>query len=80
MPCVIHFTARSRHSAYVLLVALEHGLGRPLFGRNRFFGGRAMWPLDSYREVLSEHARGHHLVTSAWIVVAALMLLLVAFA
>jgi hypothetical protein len=44
------------------------------------FGGRAMWPLDSYREVLSEHARGHRLIASAWIVVAALMLLLVAFA
>ncbi len=39
-----------------------------------------MWPLDSYREVLSEHARGHRLVTSAWIVAATLMLLLVAFA
>lgn len=39
-----------------------------------------MWPLDSYREVLSEHARGHHRVTSAWIVVAALLLLVVVLA
>ena len=39
-----------------------------------------MLPLDSYREVLSEHARGHHLVTSAWIVVAVFMVLLAIFA
>jgi hypothetical protein len=29
-----------------------------------------MLPFDSYREVLSEHARGHHLIKSAWLVVA----------
>jgi hypothetical protein len=39
-----------------------------------------MLPLDSYREVLSEHARGHHIVASAWIVVAVLAVLLVIFA
>ena len=39
-----------------------------------------MLPWDSYREVLNEHARGHHFVTSAWIVVAALAVLLVLFA
>jgi hypothetical protein len=39
-----------------------------------------MLPLDSYRDVLSEHARGHHLVASAWIVVAVLAVLLVIFA
>lgn len=36
-----------------------------------------MLPFDSYREVLSEHARGHRLVRSAWILVAALAVLLV---
>jgi len=35
-----------------------------------------MWPLDSYREVLSEHAGNHHLVASAWIIVAALAVLI----
>ena len=39
-----------------------------------------MLPLDSYRDVLLEHARGHHVITSAWIVVAALGVLLVLFA
>jgi hypothetical protein len=39
-----------------------------------------MLPSDSYREVLSEHARGHHLVASAWIVAAVVAVLLVLFA
>jgi hypothetical protein len=39
-----------------------------------------MLPFDSYRDVLSEHARGHHIVASAWIVVAVLAVLLVIFA
>jgi hypothetical protein len=38
-----------------------------------------MLSFDSYREVLSEHARGHHLVTSAWLVVATLAILFVVF-
>jgi hypothetical protein len=28
-----------------------------------------MLPFDSYHDVLSEHARGHHVVTSAWYIV-----------
>jgi hypothetical protein len=39
-----------------------------------------MLPWDSYRDVLSEHECSHHVVTSAWIVVAALAVLLVLFA
>ncbi len=39
-----------------------------------------MLPFDSYREVLAEHARGHHFVMSAWIVVAVIAVLLVVFA
>jgi hypothetical protein len=39
-----------------------------------------MLPWDSYRDVLAEHASGHHLVTSAWVVVAVLAVLLVLFA
>jgi hypothetical protein len=39
-----------------------------------------MLSFDSYREVLSEHARGHHFVWSAWIVAAALAVLVVIFA
>jgi hypothetical protein len=36
-----------------------------------------MLPFDSYRDVLREHACGRHLVASAWILVAALAVLLV---
>jgi hypothetical protein len=39
-----------------------------------------MLSFDSYREVLSEHARGHHLVWSAWIVAVALAVLAIIFA
>ncbi len=39
-----------------------------------------MLSLDSYREVLSEHARGHHAVGSAWFVVVAVVVFLVVFA
>ena len=38
-----------------------------------------MWPLDSYRDVLSEHARNHHLVGSAWIILVALAVLVILF-
>lgn len=38
-----------------------------------------MLPSDSYRDVLLEHARGHHFVTSAWIVVAVLVALVIIF-
>jgi hypothetical protein len=36
-----------------------------------------MLPWDSYLDVLNEHARGHHFVASAWLVVAALAVLVV---
>lgn len=39
-----------------------------------------MLSFDSYRDVLSEHARGHHLVKSAWIVAAVLTALVIMFA
>jgi len=39
-----------------------------------------MLSFDSYREVLSEHARSHHLVKSAWIVVVIVFGILVAVA
>jgi hypothetical protein len=39
-----------------------------------------MLSFDSYREVLSEHARGHQLVWSAWIVLVVLAVLVVVFA
>jgi hypothetical protein len=35
-------------------------------------GGNTMLPFDSYRDVLSEHAHGHRIVTSAWFIVAAI--------
>lgn len=35
---------------------------------------------DSYREVLSEHARDHHLIRSAWLVVLVIAVLLIVFA
>jgi hypothetical protein len=34
-----------------------------------------MLPFESYRDVLSEHIEGRHVVASAWIVVAALAVL-----
>ena len=39
-----------------------------------------MLPWDSYLDVLNEHARSHHVVASAWLVVAALAVLVVIFA
>jgi hypothetical protein len=39
-----------------------------------------MLPFDSYREVLSEHIQGRHVVASAWIVLVAVSALLVMFA
>lgn len=39
-----------------------------------------MLPLDSYREVLSEHIQGRHVVASAWIIVLAVGVLLVMLA
>ncbi len=39
-----------------------------------------MLPFESYREVLSEHIEGRHVVASAWIIVVALGVLLVVFA
>jgi hypothetical protein len=39
-----------------------------------------MLSFDSYREVLSEHAREHHIVWSAWIVAAALAVLVIVLA
>lgn len=36
-----------------------------------------MLPFDSYRDVLSEHIQGRHVVASAWVVAAALVMLLV---
>jgi hypothetical protein len=77
---VIEFTARCAEAAYVFPVALEASdSGGHLFGQ-RGCGGRAMLPFESYREVLSEHIEGRHVVASAWIVAAALGVLLVMFA
>jgi hypothetical protein len=39
-----------------------------------------MLPFDSYLDVLSEHARGHHVVGSAWIVLLVLGIVLAVFA
>jgi hypothetical protein len=39
-----------------------------------------MLSFDSYRDVLSEHARGQHLNWSAWLVLAVLAVLVVVFA
>jgi hypothetical protein len=39
-----------------------------------------MLPFESYREVLSEHIEGRHVVASAWIVAVVLGVLLVLFA
>jgi len=39
-----------------------------------------MVPFESYRDVLSEHCKDHHVVASAWIIVLALGVLLVMLA
>ena len=39
-----------------------------------------MLPFESYRDVLIEHSKGHHIVASAWIVAVALGVLLLIFA
>ena len=39
-----------------------------------------MLSFDTYRDVLSEHARNHRIVFSAWIVVAVVFALIVLFA
>jgi len=39
-----------------------------------------MLPFESYRDVLSAHIGGRHVVASAWIIVAALALLVAMFA
>ena len=39
-----------------------------------------MWPLESYRELLSEHAQGHHAILSAWFIVVAIAVFLIAMA
>lgn len=36
-----------------------------------------MLPYSSYREVLSEHGRGRHVVVSAWFIVAAIAVFLI---
>jgi hypothetical protein len=40
------------------------------------YGGRAMTPFEPYRDVLSEHIAGRHMVASAWIVVIAVGIVL----
>jgi hypothetical protein len=72
------FIAYRAFLSYLAVVALEDALGRPLF-RAGSFGGRAMLPSDPYRDVLIEHERGHHFVTSAWIIVAVVAVLMVMF-
>jgi hypothetical protein len=39
-----------------------------------------MWPLDSYRDLLSERIRRGHVVLSAWFIVVAVAVFLVASA
>jgi hypothetical protein len=46
----------------------------------QLFGRNAMLSFDSYPEVLNEHARGHHVVGSAWFAVVAVIVFLVVFA
>ena len=39
-----------------------------------------MWPLDSYRDLLSDRIRPGHIVLSAWFIVVAVAVFLVASA
>ena len=77
---VIDFTARNAEAAYLFPVALEASdSGGHLFRTERLWRTR-MLPFESYREVLSEHIEGRHVVASAWIVAVALGVLVVMFA
>jgi hypothetical protein len=64
--------------AYLCRVALSVGPGQHF--SNIVAWRNAMLSFDSYREVLSEHARGRHLIWSAWIVAAALAALVIILA
>jgi hypothetical protein len=80
LPQVIDFTARSAQSAYLFCVALERRTRADAYFGQRGCGGRAMLPFDSYREVLSEHIQGRHVVASAWIVLVAVGVLIMMLA
>jgi hypothetical protein len=57
------------------------GSGKPLSNIARItVEGDAMLPLDSYRELLSERGREHHVVASAWFVVVAIAVFLILMA
>ena len=57
------------------------GLGQPAVEHHWMNEeGDAMLPLDSYRELLGERTRGHHVVLSAWFIVVAIAVFLVAMA
>jgi hypothetical protein len=71
----------SLHQERLFSSASLRGIGaRATFFDRPILGGNSMLSFDSYREVLSEHVRGHHVVGSAWFVVAAIIVFLVAFA
>ena len=64
---------------YLSVVALERDSGDGHSDTGHFRRTR-MLPFDSYRDVLSEHIQGRHVVASAWILVVAVSVLLVMFA
>jgi hypothetical protein len=72
-------TPRRLKRAYLFCIALEHRT-RAGLSLTTPLEGSEMLSFDSYRDVLSEHARGHHLIWSAWIVLAVLAALMVVFA
>jgi hypothetical protein len=71
-------TRRCPKSAYFFPHRSEALRLGPFFNR-LVLGGNAMLSFDSYRDVLSEHARGHHFVKSAWFVVVAVAVFLIVF-
>ena len=38
-----------------------------------------MWEMDSYREILREHKKGHHAIGSAFVLLAVICLLVLIF-
>jgi hypothetical protein len=66
-------------SAYVFCAApWSLRLGRPVSDTVAL--ENTMSSFDSYRDLLREHARGHHLVASAWLVLVVLAVLVAIFA
>jgi hypothetical protein len=75
---VTNLTALEPSGDYLVDIVLSLESGEIL--RTYASGGNIMLLFDSYRDVLSENALGHHVVTSAWFIVAAVAVFMIMWA